>query len=1123
MSIIGMGRNNYSYNGLISVITRKPIYRYKPRSKTAQEVVDELRESGNQRKVDSITNIISRLFSVPEVYLERNYAGPKIDLSGSSNVSMNQDTLYSDLGASSSEAVGSITVDDSNLNPSKPGVYHVRYTATDIHGFSRVIKRYVVVEAVDGGGGSGTDGTPNNPIVLTLNDTSPFLNISTIYRGKTYKFDYGGQSGWTSAGVKFTTQTTSPATDAVPWEIGVQYGPQFSYYTTWTVPETCPDTMYFFCPENGKELNRGTLTIAYPTNRALPTRYKIRWLDPDQIFPAKIDRDNIDNAFARVENIFTGRRPAAEAAELHFDTTVTMANNLSLSSAATGGPTASDYSVVPGGFEYNGWTESATITWKMAGRVTVSGNDSVYDKAGVDKNYTEMTTVHEGLHGIGVGSTTSIIGRNFNGNTGLAIRHPTDPGTEGSENYLWTGSNALTWYKTHFGSAISSDVEGVPFKVGDLSHWDDATNGGRAIERTINGKTYIGIWDEVVTPTGGDYITGLTTGMLKDIGLPINMSNVETSTPPTVPKTWAFDVGTGLTLTANTDVYTNVYTNSSLSGTNPELKIEPEDVVVLNILTDGATINVYSNTSTGNMEWDPLTTGVTSGTITIAPTNSKAEQWLYNSVFYTDGTNHGKITVDSILYREGRDHDSDGVYNNRDPQSLSFTPEYTIFTDSKVDAAMKWQGSSTGYYTANTSTVTNFPLYKESTSITTPMSGHTVSDGEPWALSTTVICGRRQAAWDQDSGIVLLNAQGGFYGNITLSTHENKDSGAFYAKFKYGTPNNNVEITTGNVAYNHYYTGFYVDYDGAQGFRMFTYDYKTDTLTQVPSSNVVVRGIVSRMPAANFEVAKTPYADRYWNGRISHVTVTTLRAGVALPTNTEVLNMIKNPDTWLTTYKVGNPFRLPGATADDTTVVTPTSLNLDVFSGYYRLDGSLILTQGTYTSPNYSVRASLARGTTYSIDISDASLYGKYMRLSTSSVYHIERSAGGSGTGLEAAMANIYTSNVTYGPHTITISAGDDTPDYLFLFDTRARYPQVPRDGPLEFTGSGFPSGFVKTSFMKRSLGGDDTTEVHKSAQATKVYYFTGLLAGGPTVPFPEERFRNDVSYDATEHFLVKN
>lgn len=848
-----MGRNNYSYNGMLSVITRKPIYRYKARQKIAQEVVNELRESGNQRKVGSVTNIISTLFSVPEVYLERNYAGPKIDLTGNSNVSMNQDGSYSDLGASSSEATGSITVDDSNLDPTTPGVYYVTYTATDTHGFSRSIKRHVVVEGFDSDG-YAPNGTPSDPIILELTGTSPFLNTSTLYRGKTYRFKYSGVPSFVSAGVKLTTQTTSPATNAVAWEIGIiEYSS--SSYTTWTVPETCPDTMYWYIPEDGKESNKGTLTIAYPTDRPLPTRYKIRWLDPDQVFPAKIDRDNIYNAFACIENLFTERRPEAEAAKLHFDTTMTMANNVTISADAAG---------------------------------------------------------------------------------------------------------------------------------------------------------------------------------------------------------------------------------------------EPDDVVVLNILAGGATVNVYSNTSISNTEWN------------------------------TDETNHGKITVNSIIYDEGRDQDSYGVYNNRDPQSLSFTPEYTIFTGSKIDAAMKWQGSSNGYYISNAYTTTSSPLYKASTNTTTPTSGYTVSDGEPWALSTAVICGRRQAGWDEDSGIVLLNAQGGWDGNITLSTHENKESGAFYAKFKYGTSSNNVEITTSNVTYNHYYTGFYVDYNGSQGFRMFTYDYKTDILTQVPLDNVVVTGIIGPMRAANFEVAKTPGADRYWNGRISHVTLTTLRTGVALPTNAEVLNMIKRPDTWLTTYKVSYPFRLPGAIDDDVTSVSPIFKTLGILSGtYFTVDGSLLFTQGTYSSPT-SITVELERGSVYKIDISGVS-GGRELRLSTSSVYHVERSEGGSGTGLSAAQANLYSSNVTYTADTITISAGDDTPDFLYLFDNLSVYPQALRDGPLKFTGSGFPLGSVKTSFIKRSFGGDDTTEVQKSARATKVYYFTGNLAGGPGVPFPEERLRNDVSYDATEDFLVSN
>ena len=1089
-----MGRTNHSHNGLLSVITKKPIYRYEEKTKNADTVVNLLEDDGNNhRNLDSLTNIIARDFNTPERYLKRLHAGPQINLTGSSTMNIEQNGTYTEPGATSSEKQGDITIDDSNVDLNTPGTYYVTYTATDEYGYSHTVKRYLVVEAVSGG---STLGTPENPIVLTFTSTSPYLDTTTLYRGNTYKFVYSGVSSFTSAGISFTTQITSPVSNIVKWNIGVTYSP--STHTTWTVPETCLDTMYWYSNETN-----GALTIAYPTDRALPTRYKIRWLDPGQIFPAKIDRDNIDNAFARIENLFTGRRPAALASNLHFDTTMNMANNAALGSTATGGPTSSDYS----DGVYNGWTGSGEITWKTAGRVTVAGNDGLYDDPGVAKNFTDMVTVHEGLHAIGVGSSTSIIGRNFNGNTGLSIQHQTDPGSSGSENYLWTGSNALAWYKTHFGSAISSDVEGVPFKVGDLAHWDDNTDGGRAVERTINGKTYLGIWDEVVTPTGGDYITGLTAGLLKDIGLPINMSNVETSTPPTVPKTWAFDVGTGLSLTANTDVYTNVYTNSSLSGTNPELKMEPEDVIVLNILTGGATINVYSNTSVGTMEWGPLTSGVTSGVIAVAPTNSNVEQWLYNSVFYTDGTNHGKITVDSIVYDEGRDHDSDGIYNNRDPQSLSFTPEYTNFTDSNVEPTMRWQASSTGYYTANTSTTTNFPLYKASTNTTTPTSGFTVSDGEPWALSTAVMCARRQAGWDYDSGIVLLSAQGGADGNITISTHEDKDKGDFYAKFKYG---NSVEITTGNIKYNHYYTGLYVDYNGSQGFRMFTYDYYTDTLTQVPTSNVVVTGTVGPMRAANIEVGKTPSATRYWNGRISHITLTTLRTGVALPTNAEVLSMIKNPQSWLTTYKIGNPLRLPGATADHITTTTPTAKTLTILSIYYRMGTDLMRTQGTYASPNLGVSTSFERGYTYEIDTS--AVTGKELRLSTSSVYHIS---------LAAAQANIYSSNVTYSSDEITISAGDDTPDYLYLFDNLGS--ETPRDGPIEFTGSGYAISSSTTAFTKRSFGGSDSSTIQKSAQATKIYYFTGILAKGPTVANQEARFRNDVSYDATEHFLVSN
>jgi len=1095
-----MGRTNYSYNGMLSAIARKPLHRftsYEKNSSSISTIFGNEYSTINKRGNDSLTSIVSNDFNTPEEYLKNTNVGPIILITGARTVNVNQNDSYSDLGATARDGED-ITTDTSAVDTSTPGTYTVTYTATetiDSVVYTRVEKRYVKVVAT--GAVADPTGTPDDPFILTVSETAPHLASGlTLYRGKTYKFDY--TSFASDPPIQLTTSVASPQSDSVKWDVGIRE--TGDRYFIWTVPETVPDTMYWYYA-NASSTN-DSLTIEYPTDRALPTRYKIRWLDPYQIFPAKIDRDNMDNALARIENLFTGRRPISEAAGLHYDTTMTMAGNPSLDAAARGGPTASDYE----GMVFSGWTESGAITWKATqDTTTVAGNDGLYDDSGVAKNSTEMTMAHEALHALGVGSSFSIIGRNYNGNTGLMIRHPTDPGAEGSENYLWTGANALAWYKTHFGSTVSTDIEGVPMKTGDSAHWDDNNSGGRAVERTINGKTYLAIWDEIVTATGGDYITGMTVGMLKDVGLSIDMSNVETPPLTTVAKTWAFDVGAGLTLTPNTSTYSNVYTATSLAGTNPEIIIEPGDVVKLNILAGGASVRVYSPTSSGVMEWDPLTSGITSGTLSVEPTSANVEQWLYNSVFYTDGTNQGKITVKDIVYDEGRDHDDDGVYNNRDPQSLAFVPEYTIFTGLKSDANMKWQGSSTGYYSSNTVTTTNFPLYKSYSSATEPASGFTSADGEPWALSAAVVCGRRKAGWAQDSGIVLLSAQGGADGNVTLSTHENKETGAFYAKFKYG----DFEMTTSNIEYNHYYTGFYVDYDGATGFRLFTYDYKTETLSQ---ATPVSADSVGQMRAANFEIAKTPGATRYWNGKISHVTVTTLRTGVALPTNAEVLSMIKTPDQWLTNYKVGNPFRLPGATSDASVPVTPTSLTLDIFT-FYRLNGDLVYTQGSYASPNLSISAELARGATYEIDLTDTDLTGKEIRLSTSSVYHID---------LASAQSNIYTSNVTYESDKITILAGDDTPDYLYLFDNLGS--ATPRDGPINFTGSGYaPTGSTPVSFAQREFGYSDSTDIQKSAQATKVYFFTGLLAGGPTVPNPTESFINQVSYDATEHFLVNN
>ena len=52
-------------------------------------------------------------------------------------------------------------------------------------------------------------------------------------------------------------------------------------------------------------------------------------------------------------------------------------------------------------------------------------------------------------------------------------------------------------------------------------------------------------------------------------------------------------------------------------------------------------------------------------------------------------------------------------------------------------------------------------------------------------------------------------------------------------------------------------------------------------------------------------------SNRNFHGKIASMVVTTLRRGVAMPTDAEIEEMIKDPKGWLTDYKVGEPFRLP--------------------------------------------------------------------------------------------------------------------------------------------------------------------------------------------------------------------
>ena len=48
-----------------------------------------------------------------------------------------------------------------------------------------------------------------------------------------------------------------------------------------------------------------------------------------------------------------------------------------------------------------------------------------------------------------------------------------------------------------------------------------------------------------------------------------------------------------------------------------------------------------------------------------------------------------------------------------------------------------------------------------------------------------------------------------------------------------------------------------------------------------------------------------------FHGKVASMLVTTLRNSVAMPSDTEIMMMVRDPKQWLTDYRVGQTYRLP--------------------------------------------------------------------------------------------------------------------------------------------------------------------------------------------------------------------
>lgn len=935
------------------------------------------------------------------------------------------------------------------------------------------------------------------------------------------------------------------------------------------------------------------------------------------IFKGKIDQDNVQNAIERVTRLYQERYPNRTSND--YDVTVNISLDNTLNSAAVGGPTDTEY-------DGNG----VPTGWIREGQIAVRGTniDSHMAWPGLDANVIDggdagdTLLSHELIHALGFGTTSS-------------SRPDLIQEVPGVSN-LWIGSNALAEYKNTFPHLASTAV-GVPFQPGDRAHWFDGVGPGNRVGSTLtmNGVEYSGVPMDILTADGGNYISRITAGLLRDLGANVRTDRARADfTPLTEPKTWAFDVtlgpNGGFLFTPNTTIYTNVYTNSNISGENPTFNVELTDRLIFNL--QGASIggdpglgSTRMAIESSNSSWDSTYTSAGGGagaldTINLLIDNDDRTVWLYEDIRYfaTDqSSNFGRIVCTEANYETGV-----GVLH--DPTKHFYIPRL---------GRIMWQSASNDYYRMeenyNEQGNYRFPLWSRSS----------VSGNQPWAWAITCKIKRREVMWTTDGMTVLK-----------FETYNNNDQRArvyINEVQSTGVITATIEMRDWSATftlphYNHYYLGFYCERGSDGNGRAFMYDLKSSTLHEPDT-------VSSGGPNIDFRnirvlVGKDPSKSGNFHGDISTCVMTTLLSDQATISNAEIISIITEPDNWLTTYKVGQPFRLPatsnafdrtlpisagqitepatGSTASrrirlndeilETTSASYTNpllipnkgrlergytyvFEIDQYSGlggdwqfsttsadelgsdaaranviststigragtditfevtedlpdmvflvhvggnnktanrdapfelfggaatnggelnvngsnFLRAGSTLLYTQGTSANPNYTVGGSLVRGNKYVFRFDKDTVIGN-LRFADASPF-----LDGPGAG------NILTSNVSYTDHGIVINIDDTTPDTIFLKPTGAGWTAnggtAPRDGPFTITGSGFVAAdSAPVEFSTQALGEELTTARQKSADATKVWVFDGLLveqAGDIT---------NSVAFNDEDSTLIK-
>ena len=267
----------------------------------------------------------------------------------------------------------------------------------------------------------------------------------------------------------------------------------------------------------------------------------------------------------------------------------------------------------------------------------------------------------------------------------------------------------------------------------------------------------------------------------------------------------------------------------------------------------------------------------------------------------------------------------ENLYNSDTPSSAS---------DTSWTKALDFDGStssSTGDYAKlNNTWKGQNPLHRTQSSIApgdSVPSGQTAASGQPWAvasvfratdLSTSGPSGANQEFRRQEemSDLTIISELESTTMVVFLSTLDTSTT----------TSNGHQQI----ASFQH---GLYVDFNGGSTgtvsgsinsyysrFRFKLVDLSTGAVTDVTSGGAWTHnnyGIGNEDVSGYFYVGSydTESSNRF-QGQIASTVITTLRTGQSLPGDTEVAMIVRDPVKWMTTYKIGNPWRKPNENAD---------------------------------------------------------------------------------------------------------------------------------------------------------------------------------------------------------------